>query len=335
MTYRTEMRWIVVVSYVVLGTALATPAQARPAMAADYVSVGDSYAAVGSLPATSSDTCRASDNVGHLVAHRMPGVSFIDAACRGADTADLVASPSQGVGGLGPRTKYVSVSIGGNDGNVFTDLAPCLLQVTCTPALRVSLENRLTGLPARLDRAYAAIRAAAPSARVVVAAYLRIAPATAAHCFVAATTGQRVVDFVNHLFARINTDIAAAADRAGFIVVNHDQDDRHSICAADGVRYVSATGIGPGDAGTPFHPTAAGRRYLADLITDAFRPPAVAPPATDSHSTRIAPSRRPNNRRTQAAAVTPVSSGPLYDDAAEADRDTQATTRAAHADPVR
>ncbi len=66
--------------------------------------------------------------------------------------------------------------------------------------------------------------------------------------------------------------IADAARRAAFTIVNAVPDASRSVCADDGRRWVSATGIGPSDEGTPFHPTRAGRAHLAHLVADAARP---------------------------------------------------------------
>ncbi|MEU1548352.1 hypothetical protein [Nocardia sp. NPDC005745] len=69
---------------------------------------------------------------------------------------------------------------------------------------------------------------------------------------------------------RLNDEVAAAAARAGFIMLNRWQDGANSVCAPDGERYVTATGLGPGDEGVAYHPTLTGREYSANLIAEAF-----------------------------------------------------------------
>ena len=130
---------------------------------------------------------------------------------------------------------------------------------------------KLARLGPKLDRAYAAVQKKAPNAKVVVLAYLRILPKNANGCFADGLMGQHGVNVANRAQAKLNSTIATSADKAGFTVVNVDQPAGHDMCAADGKRYVSFTGIGPRDDGIPIHPTLAGRKYTANLIAKAFR----------------------------------------------------------------
>ncbi|NLU82546.1 SGNH/GDSL hydrolase family protein [Rhodococcus sp. HNM0569] len=257
----------------VAGTASAMPAPAP--VGAQYVSLGDSYVATGSFASGEmhGGCAQASDSVGRLVAARLPGVSFGDWACGGADTADLTEDTPMGaqVAGLSANTRYVSLSIGGNNDDLFGDLVQnCLVALACTPEFQQATDAKLDRLGPARDTAYDAVRAHAPHAKVVVVGYLRVLPDDAAGCFAEALTTQPGVDFANRVQRRLNDEIAAAVDRAGFTMVNRQQDDTHSMCAPDGARHVSLTGIGPGDDGTPVHPTLLGRHYTADLVADAF-----------------------------------------------------------------
>lgn len=251
--------------------AQAAGAPSAQASGAEYVSLGDSFVSVGSYWTTSlnSDCAQASDDVGHLVAERMPDIRLTDLACGGTST-DLV---EKGSTALSPDTKYVSISTGGNNEDFYMDLLQnCfILGVNCTPQVRAEADAKLDRLGERLDNAYAAVRAQAPNAHVVVVGYLRLLPEDARGCVVDLTMGQDVVDFGNRIQHRLNDVIARAADRAGFTMVNRWQDGRHSVCAPDGRRYVSITGLGPGDEALAFHPTIDGRRYTADMVADAFR----------------------------------------------------------------
>lgn len=221
--------------------------------------------------ALNSDCAQAGDDVGHLVAAQLPGVTFTDLAC-GGTTADLVENTSTA---LSPATRYVSISTGGNNEDFFMDLLQnCFVTAaTCTPQVRQEAEDKLDRLGARLDSTYATVRAAAPTAEIVVLGYLRLLPDRAAGCIVDVTLGQDVVDFGNHIQHRLNDEVARAAERAGFTMVNRWQDGTNSVCAPDGQRHVSITGLGPGDEALPYHPTITGRRYAAGLIVDAFLNP--------------------------------------------------------------
>ncbi|WP_344785631.1 SGNH/GDSL hydrolase family protein [Gordonia caeni] len=255
----------------------AAPAAAMPdpgPRGAEYVSLGDSFVASGSMSTATGEACgQATDNVGRLVAQRMRGVSFADWACGGADTADFTEVTDKGpqIRGLSEKTKYVSISIGGNDENLFGGVVQdCLVGALCTEQHTRAALDKLDRLGPKLDRVYAAVRESAPNAKVVVLGYLRLLPDTPAGCFADVVTGPSVVRFANRLQAGLNGTIAEAAERAGFTMVNQEPPAGRSMCAPDGRRYVSLTGVGPRDAGVPIHPTLAGRKYTARLIADAL-----------------------------------------------------------------
>lgn len=256
----------------------AAPVAAMPDPAprgAQYVSIGDSFVANGSLASNRSrgECQQATDSVGRLVAERMRNVTFADWACGGADTEDIIAVTDLGpqIRGLSEKTEYVSISIGGNDEGLFGDMVQaCIIGALCTEQDEREAMAKLGRIGPKLDRAYAAVREKAPNAKVVVLGYLQLMPRDPAGCFADALTGRTVVDFANRLQDGLNQAIADAAERAGFVMVNRNPPAGHSVCAPDGRRYVSLTGIGPQDQGIPVHPTLAGRQYTARLIADAF-----------------------------------------------------------------
>ncbi|MGX1809438.1 SGNH/GDSL hydrolase family protein [Nocardia sp. NPDC055321] len=245
-------------------------AESAPTAGTEYVSLGDSFISVGSYLTTSmnSECAQATDDVGHLVAAQMPGVGFTDLAC-GGTPADLV---EKSAAALSPATRYISISTGGNNDDFYMGLLQnCFTTaVNCTPQFRQDAEAKLDRLGASLDNAYGAVRAKAPNAKVVVVGYLRLLPERSAGCIIDLTMGQDVVDFGNRIQQRLNDEVSRAAERAGFIMVNKWQDGHNSVCAPDGHRYVSITGIAPGDEALAYHPTIAGRRYIAGLVADAF-----------------------------------------------------------------
>ncbi|MEV4128045.1 GDSL-type esterase/lipase family protein [Nocardia sp. NPDC049707] len=240
------------------------------AAGSEYVSLGDSFISVGSYLTTSmnSDCAQASDDVGHLVAAQLPGIGFTDLAC-GGTPANLVEKSADG---LSPATRYVSLSTGGNKDDFYMGLLQnCFTSgINCTPEFRQESEAKLDRLGASLDSAYAAVRAKAPNAKVVVLGYLRLLPDRSAGCVIDLTMGQDIVDFGNRIQYRLNDEVGKAAERAGFTMVNKWQDGHNSVCAPYGQRHVSITGIGPGDEALAYHPTITGRRHTAALIVDAF-----------------------------------------------------------------
>ncbi|NKY41857.1 GDSL-type esterase/lipase family protein [Nocardia cerradoensis] len=257
----------------------APPADPSHRAGAEFVAIGDSYIATGAYPATllqPGPCIQSSDSVAHLIAAQMPQVSFADWSCGGAVTDDMTQIGAMGpqVDGLSTATEYVALSIGGNNGNIFGGtIADCFVGAMCTQAKRAAVAAGLDALPTQLDTAYAAIRRHAPNAKIVVLGYPRILPDDPAGCFVDAITGRDAVAFANTTQATLNSDIAAAADRVGFTYVDPSAPGDHSICARDGQRFVSFTGLENGDDGSAFHPTEAGRRYMAARAFAALTAP--------------------------------------------------------------
>ncbi|WP_454162389.1 SGNH/GDSL hydrolase family protein [Gordonia iterans] len=243
---------------------------------AQYVSLGDSYVAAGDMgngTNPSAGCAQAPDNVGHLVARRMPGVSFADWSCSGADTDDITKVTDKGpqIRGLSEKAQYVSLSIGGNDDGIFGDLIKqCVVGALCPAGAEKDAMPKIDKLEPRLDRTYAAVRAAAPNAQVAVIPYLKILPDDPRGCFVDAVMGAPAVKSANRVQKRLNATITEAATRAGFTVVDPNTLPGRDMCGPDGKRFLSFTGMLPGENGTPIHPTLAGRKHTAKLVAAAF-----------------------------------------------------------------
>lgn len=112
-------RWIVA-----LGALLVVLAAPTVAAAADWVGLGDSYAAGPLIPNQSLSPlgCLRSDhNFAHLAAAQR-GLSLADVSCSGATTDDMTAAQRTSAGtnppqldALSDATRVVSLQIGGND----------------------------------------------------------------------------------------------------------------------------------------------------------------------------------------------------------------------------
>lgn len=149
-------------------------AAALPA-AAGYVALGDSFAAgVGSRSYRPDDPCyRSPTSYPAVVAERYQ-LDLTLAACSGAVTADVVEAQARS---LRSSTRYVTVTIGGNDLGFSSVLTTCALPGwlgRCGPAIDRSLATLRTSLPGRLDRVLATVRQRAPQAAVVVTGYPRL-----------------------------------------------------------------------------------------------------------------------------------------------------------------
>jgi len=253
-------------------------ASAEPAAGAQLVSIGDSFMAAGSNAAAITGpvgtACnQATDNVAHLVASSFPQMTFTDYSCVGALTTDVYATSTRGpqIVGLSPDTKVAIVSIGGNDAGFEQIATDCLFALSCPPEKKEQFSANVASVGPKLTGAYAAIRRAAPNARVFTVGYLPILPADAKGCLVGLINTQETITFLNGLQRQLNDTIIAESSKAGFTPVIPATSSDHSVCATDFQRYVSMTGTGAGDEGIPMHPTAPGRQYVAERVAIAVR----------------------------------------------------------------
>ncbi|NGX08937.1 GDSL-type esterase/lipase family protein [Mycobacteroides franklinii] len=253
-------------------------AAAEPAAGAQLVSIGDSFMAAGSNAAAITGpvgtACnQATDNVAHLVASSFPQMTFADYSCVGALSTDVFTTSTRGpqIVGLSPDTKVAIVSIGGNDAGFEQIATDCLFALSCPPEKKAQFSANVASVGPKLTGAYAAIRRAAPNARVFTVGYLPILPADAKGCLVGLINTQETITFLNGLQRQLNDTIIAESAKAGFTPVIPATSSDHSVCAADFQRYVSMTGTGAGDEGIPMHPTAPGRQYVAERVAIAMR----------------------------------------------------------------
>ena len=142
---------------------------------AGYVALGDSFAAgVGSRSYRPDDPCYRSPASYPAVVAQRYRLELTLAACSGAVTADVVEAQARS---LRTSTRYVTVTIGGNDLGFSSVLTTCALPGwlgRCGPAVDRSLATLRTSLPGRLDRVLATVRQRAPQATVVVTGYPRL-----------------------------------------------------------------------------------------------------------------------------------------------------------------
>lgn len=165
---------VTVVAATVASASLAVPATAATGIS--YAALGDSYASgVGTgIYYPGSGLCLRSPDSADAqwaAAHDVAGFDF--AACGGATTADVLSSQ---LSGLTAQTNLVTITIGGNDVGFVSVITTCLLgnDSACANAIAAGAQEATSMLPGRLASTYAAIRAAAPNARLIVIGYPRL-----------------------------------------------------------------------------------------------------------------------------------------------------------------
>jgi lysophospholipase L1-like esterase len=239
-----------------VGLAVAGVAAASPVGASEpgYAALGDSYSAgvgAGNYISSSGACDRSTNSYPYLWQAAHHPSSFDFAACSGATTADVLSGQ---LSGLNSSTGLVSIGIGGNDSGFTDSIETCVLDGTssCLSAVSTAENFINTQLGAKLDATYAAIRADAPNAHVVVVGYPHLYQVPGNCVFGLSATSRTAI---NGAADQLDSVIAQRAANAGFSFVDvRGAFTGHEICSSD-VWLHSVTL--PVDES--FHPTAAGQ----------------------------------------------------------------------------
>jgi lysophospholipase L1-like esterase len=162
----------------VLTTLVAPVAVQAPARAAapSYVALGDSYASGTGTRSYISDgtSCQRSTYAYPSLIAAARGYALNFRACSGATIPSVTSGQ---LGALSTATRYVTISVGGNDAgfaDVLTECATPWWAGDCNGAIDDAQAYINNQLPGALSTLYASIRSKAPSAKVVVVGYPRI-----------------------------------------------------------------------------------------------------------------------------------------------------------------
>jgi lysophospholipase L1-like esterase len=216
-----------------------------------YVALGDSYSAGPLIPTTdlASGCARSDHNYPSLLAKRLKVSRFVDVTCSGATTHDVThvqntfgdaRIPPQ-VKALTPTTNLVTISIGGNDLDLFATLvrtctqlrstdpagSPCARQLAAqgpdlTAATRTISAN-VTGLMRE-------IRRRAPGATVVLVGYLRLVPDHGRCAALPLADGDYAEG--RRISRVLDTALGAAARRSGVLFADmYHASKGHDVCS--------------------------------------------------------------------------------------------------------
>ncbi|SEH15872.1 SGNH/GDSL hydrolase family protein [Thermoleophilum album] len=163
---------------VLAALAVATLVLASPGAAlgrARYVALGDSYSSgTGTGNYFDRQCLRSEQAYPAVVASARGDLDLVFEACSGATTDDLLREQ---LDGLNAETRWVTVTIGGNDigfADIVVACASASLAGNCEQEIAEGERKARDELPAKLDRTYRAIRERAPNARVLVLGYPRL-----------------------------------------------------------------------------------------------------------------------------------------------------------------
>jgi hypothetical protein len=260
------------------------PAAAR---AAQWVGLGDSYAAGPLIPNQSLSPlgCLRSDhNFAHLSAAAL-GRTLADVSCSGATTADMTASQSTDAGtnppqfnALSAATQTVSLQIGGNDIG-FTEILencatlnpfghPC--KDRYDPGGNDQIAARIDATAPKVAAVIQGIHTRAPTARVFVVAYAAILPESGSGCWPSVPLAFSDVPYLRDKEKQLNAMLAtqAGANRASYVDAYTASLGRDA-CRSPSVRWVEP--LVPANAAAPFHPNARGEAGVSAVVTLAAR----------------------------------------------------------------
>jgi lysophospholipase L1-like esterase len=269
----------VVLSLLVVAVA---PAVAR---GADWVGLGDSYAAGPLIPNQSLSPlgCLRSDRNYARLAAASTARSLADVSCSGAKTDNMTASQSTSAGtnppqfnALSAATKVVSVQIGGNDIGFTEILQNC---VTYNPFGKPcqnrygtgdndQINARIAVAAGKVATVLAGIKSRAPGARILVVNYAAILPDTGSGCWPQVPFAYSDVPYLRDKEKRLNTMLKEQAAAAGATYVDdYTASIGRDACRSAGTRWVEP--LVPGNAAAPFHPNARGMAGIAPLVAAA------------------------------------------------------------------
>lgn len=262
---------------------LATPAYA------DYVALGDSYAAFGDQTepvVTDGPAARCGRSLTNYpnVLDANPAIGELtDVSCGGAVTDDLFEEQHTGVppqiDALGPYTDLVTLSIGGNDVG-FGAIVECIsggapgAPLDCRGQLDDQVSTAIAnvfGKVGAVDKVYAAIKQRSPGATVIATQYLPLLPASNEDgCQFTQFIGVDNLNWAREVTARINDAVNAAAVRNGHVsVLPVDTTVDRSACGEADERWTDFTG-GASTNAYPMHPTSLGQQAMAQTIAAAI-----------------------------------------------------------------
>src|SRR6478609_5039311 len=260
---------------------------ATGARAANYVGLGDSYAA-GPLipnPLLPLGCLKSSNNYAHLAAPGI-GLSLRDASCSGAKTTNMTNPQNVEPDGPNPpqfnsldaSTTVVSLTIGGNDIG-FSEVAescitvnpfshPCLDKYN--PGGNDQLKARIEATAPKVAAVLQGIHARSPSAKIYVLNYPAIFPETGLGCWPQMPIGFSDVSYLRSTEQRLNNMLATQSAANGATLVNwYGASIGHDACKGSSTRWVEP--LVPGTLAAPIHPNKQGMAGGAATLVAAVK----------------------------------------------------------------
>ncbi|MBB6628038.1 SGNH/GDSL hydrolase family protein [Nocardioides sp. KIGAM211] len=216
---------------VTLSTLLAPLAPAQAAVAPSYVALGDSYSSGTGTRSYLNDgtSCQRSTYAYPSLIAAARGYALNFRACSGAKIPDVTNTQ---LSALSTATKYVTISVGGNDAgfaDVLTECAQPGWASNCDGAINTAQAYITNTLPSALSTLYAAIRSRATTAKVVVVGYPRVFMGEDCNAFTWFSPAEETR--LNATADLLNSKLSSAAAAKGFAFANPtSRFTGHAVC---------------------------------------------------------------------------------------------------------
>jgi hypothetical protein len=270
------------IALVVALVALAAPAPA----AADYVALGDSYAAGPLIPLQIEPfgCLKSNNNYAHVAQRTLAFAEFRDPSCSGAETEDMTQPQGVTPGPNPPQfdslqadTQLVTINIGGNDIGFSSIAQDCFtFQRTGSPCRdqyvqngRDELSERIQATAPLVAAVFQGIRERSPQARVFVLTYAAIFPeGDTTLCWPQMPVADGDIAYLRDKQKELNAMLAAQAAANGAGVIDWYQASiGHDACQPPGIRWVEPAI--PASPAAPVHPNLLGMLGAAELVEAA------------------------------------------------------------------
>ena len=258
---------------------------AAPA-AADYVALGDSYAAGPLIPLQLAPygCLKSSNNYAHLAPPKLGQAAFRDVSCSGAETEDMTEPQGVTPGPNPPQfdaldadTQVVTFNIGGNDIG-FTSIAENCLSTTPTGTFckgdyvhdgRDEISERIAATAPKVAAVIQGIRARSPQARIFAVNYAAIFPERGTlGCWPQLPVADGDIAYLREKQKELNAMIAAQAAANGAGLIDwYKASVGHDACKPPLIRWVEP--LVPANAAAPVHPNLFGMAGAAKLVVAA------------------------------------------------------------------
>jgi lysophospholipase L1-like esterase len=218
--------------------ALLAPTTTATAATPSYVALGDSYSSgVGTRSYIDDGTsCQRSTYAYPSLIAAARGYALNFRACSGAKIPDVTNTQ---LSALSSATRYVTISVGGNDAgfaDVLTECAQPGWMSNCNGAIDAAQSYINNTLPGALSTLYASIKSRAAYAKVVVVGYPRIFQGEDCNAFTWFSPSEE--SRLNQTADLLNSKLSSAASAKGFSFANPtSRFIGHAVC--DDVEWIN------------------------------------------------------------------------------------------------